>query len=103
MRLPAFDHSSDRKASPAKTPHKISRAGAHSLVMKQTSFRVRPAVRRAGGKGRLLSSILPRIAEHTCYCEPFAGGLAVLLVNPISEQVKGWNCPIKSQLPFVFR
>lgn len=39
-------------------------------------------MRWPGGKSRLLQHILPLIGEHTCYCEPFAGGLAVLLAKP---------------------
>ena len=53
--------------------------------MNESSFRVRPAVRRAGGKGRLLKYLLPLIPPHACYCEPFAGGLAVLLARPRSQ------------------
>jgi DNA adenine methylase len=46
--------------------------------------RTKPALRWPGGKSRLLKHILPLIREHTCYCEPFAGGLAVLLAKPRS-------------------
>lgn len=46
--------------------------------------RVKPVVRWPGGKTRLLKHILPLIPPHTCYCEPFAGGLAVLLAKPRS-------------------
>ena len=33
----------------------------------------------------MLKYILPLIPRHTCYCEPFSGGLAVLLAKPRSE------------------
>lgn len=48
-------------------------------------FRIKPAIRWAGGKSRLLDHILPHIPEHRCYCEPFAGGLAVLLAKERSQ------------------
>lgn len=47
--------------------------------------RVRPILRWPGGKSRMLKHILPAIPEHVCYCEPFAGGLAVLFAKPRSE------------------
>jgi DNA adenine methylase len=43
--------------------------------------KAKPALRWQGGKRRLLKHILPLITPHTCYCEPFAGGLAVLLAK----------------------
>jgi len=43
--------------------------------------RIRPILRWPGGKSRLLKKILPLLPPHTCYCEPFAGGLAVLLAK----------------------
>jgi DNA adenine methylase len=42
-------------------------------------------VRWPGGKSRHLKLILPMIAPHVCYCEPFAGGLAVLLAKERSK------------------
>jgi DNA adenine methylase len=49
----------------------------------------------AGGKARLLKHLLPRLAAtpHECYCEPFAGGLAVLFAKPRSplEVINDFN------------
>lgn len=64
--------------------------GAHgtqifSLVRLNPTLRVKPAVSWPGGKSRLLKYILPQIPRHTCYCEPFSGGLAVLLAKPRSK------------------
>lgn len=42
-------------------------------------------IKRPGGKSRLLRYILPLIPTHTCYCEPFGGGAAVLLSKPRSK------------------
>lgn len=44
-------------------------------------MRTKPILRWPGGKSRHLKSILPAIKPHTCYVEPFAGGLAVLLAK----------------------
>lgn len=46
---------------------------------------VRSPIPWAGGKRWAVRHILPRIPEHVCYCEPFAGGLAVLLNKPVSK------------------
>ncbi len=48
-------------------------------------FRFKPAISWPGGKSRLVDEILPLIPKHTCYVEPFAGGIAVLLAKPRSE------------------
>jgi DNA adenine methylase len=55
------------------------------MIKPPKPVRVRPGVRWPGGKSRLLKHLLPLIAPHTCYCEPFSGGLAVLLAKPRSE------------------
>lgn len=47
--------------------------------------RVRPILRWPGSKSRMLPRILPLIPPHVCYCEPFAGGLAVLLAKARSQ------------------
>lgn len=45
----------------------------------------KPIIRWPGGKTRLLKTILPLIRPHTCYVEPFAGGLATLLAKGRSK------------------
>jgi DNA adenine methylase len=47
--------------------------------------KARPVISWPGGKGRMLKHLLPLIPEHTCYCEPFGGGMAVLLAKPPSH------------------
>lgn len=44
-----------------------------------------PILRWPGGKRRMLKHILPLIPKHTCYCETFAGGLAVLMAKERSS------------------
>lgn len=43
--------------------------------------RTRPILRWPGGKSRMLKHLLPLVPDHVCYCEPFAGGLALLLAK----------------------
>ena len=50
-----------------------------------STLRIKPAISWPGGKSRYLDRILPLIPKHTCYVEPFAGGLAVLLAKPRSS------------------
>jgi DNA adenine methylase len=38
-----------------------------------------------GGKQRMIKKILPLIPAHTCFVEPFAGGLAVFFAKPPSN------------------
>lgn len=45
----------------------------------------KPIVRWPGGKSRLLQKLLPRIPEHLCYVEAFAGGMALLLAKERSQ------------------
>ncbi|HEY5079416.1 MAG TPA: DNA adenine methylase [Opitutaceae bacterium] len=45
----------------------------------------KPVIARPGGKTRMLKAILPLIRPHTCYCEPFGGGMAVLLAKEPSQ------------------
>ena len=49
----------------------------------------KPIIPWPGGKRRLLPHLLPLLeAPHTCYCEPFAGGAAVLFARePASVEV----------------
>ncbi len=49
--------------------------------------KIRPVITRPGGKSRMLKKLLPmiNIMDHEVYCEPFAGGAAVLLAKPPSH------------------
>ena len=49
--------------------------------MTDLSKRVRPILRWPGRKSRLLKHLLPLVPAHVCYCEPFAGSLAMLLAK----------------------
>lgn len=44
-----------------------------------------PVIPWIGGKRRLAKIILPLFPEHTCYCEPFAGGAALFFMKPPSS------------------
>jgi DNA adenine methylase len=55
------------------------------VLKSNPTLRVKPAVSWPGGKSRLLKYILPLIPKHACYCEPFSGGLAVLLAKQRSQ------------------
>lgn len=46
---------------------------------------VKPAFAWPGGKSWAIKYVIPRITQHTCYCEPFAGGLAILLAKEPSK------------------
>lgn len=43
---------------------------------------MKPPVSYYGGKQRMASKIVPLIPKHTVYCEPFAGGAAVMFAKP---------------------
>lgn len=45
----------------------------------------KPIVPWMGGKRRLAKHILPLIPQHTCYCEPFTGGAAILFLKEPSK------------------
>lgn len=56
----------------------MSRPDMNTLIAPK---RVRPVLSWPGGKSRMLKHLLPMLPQHTCYCEPFAGGLALLLAK----------------------
>ncbi len=55
-----------------------------------------------GGKGRLLSHILPLIGKHECYCEPFCGSAAVFFNKPDTTAVEVIN-DIEGEVANCFR
>lgn len=50
--------------------------------------RVRPLVSRPGGKSRMIKKLMPIINQipHQLYCEPFAGGAAILLARDLGKR-----------------
>src|SRR5579862_1892928 len=42
---------------------------------------MKPVFPWPGRKSWAVKHIIPRIPQHTCYCEPFAGGIAILLAK----------------------
>lgn len=61
-----------------------------------------PIVPWLGGKRRLAKQIIPLIPEHTCYCEPFAGGAAVFFHRPNASKVEVLN-DINGELTNLYR
>jgi DNA adenine methylase len=51
--------------------------------MKQINFKT--PITYYGGKQKLVPYILPRLAEHTLYAEPFCGGAAIFFAKQVSE------------------
>jgi len=77
-------------------------------IQNAAEVRTKPLLRWPGGKTRLLPIVLPLIKPHVCYCEPFAGGLAVLLakkpsvrevVNDLNGDVINLYNQVKFHLP----
>jgi DNA adenine methylase len=119
--LPPFDHSPDREAGAGEIAAKVARKSRtrrwHARPVINSVYRVKPAIRWAGGKSRLLKHLLPLIPPHTCYVEPFSGGLAVLLakersgaevINDVNgDLVRFYRCvrfhvePLLTELEFV--
>lgn len=53
--------------------------------LRGVTSQMKPAFAWPGGKSWAVKHIVPRITPHTCYCEPFAGGLAILLAKEPSK------------------
>ena len=47
-------------------------------------MKVKPIIAWPGGKTRLAKHLLKHLRPHTCYCEPFCGGLGFFLNKPPS-------------------
>lgn len=54
-------------------------------------MRAQPLVPWQGGKRRLAKHIIPRMPEHTCYVEPFAGAAAIFFMRPEAAKVEVLN------------
>jgi hypothetical protein len=72
------------KAPPEPTASGRAKAPAEPSHESHSSDSCRAAIQWPGGKRWLLPVILPLIPPHTCYVEPFGGGLSVLLAKPRS-------------------
>lgn len=46
---------------------------------------MKPILKWPGGKSHLAKRLIELLPEHKCYCEVFAGGLALLLAKPLSK------------------
>ena len=46
---------------------------------------VKLAIPYYAGKQRMASKIMPHLPPHTVYCEPFSGGLAVMMRKGLPE------------------
>ena len=60
----------------------------HGKVSRDTMefiMKTKPIVAWPGGKTRLVKHLSRHLKPHTCYCEPFCGGLGFFLNKPPSK------------------
>lgn len=58
--------------------------------MKAATRKLRPPIKKHGGKNYLAARIIARMPPHRVYCEPFIGGGSVLLNKPrVDREVAG--------------